>query len=191
MDRAHPTYRARAGDDAFPESRTRQVDQRLLEDRSTAMRASGRSRLLAIGHAALWAAVGTSVSGCVSPAPQAQPAAPAPAPSYDGHYEGRVEGTGASVGMSRLDCETDPRFAVEVRGSRFSIVQPHPRVATAVPTLRDRTTVVYDAAIRPDGTIVGTSGRTNATMEGRVSGARMSGQIYGLLCYYAFTAERA
>ena len=117
--------------------------------------------------------------------------APAPAPSYDGHYEGRVEGTGASVGMSRLDCETDPRFAVEVRGSRFSIVQPHPRVATAVPTLRDRTTVVYDAAIRPDGTIVGTSSRTNATMEGRVVGGRMSGRIYGLLCYYAFTAERA
>jgi hypothetical protein len=136
----------------------------------------------AMGHAALCVAVVTLAAGCVSPAPQAQHAAPAAAtPSYDGLYEGRVEVTGASVGMNRRDCETDPRFAVEVRDNRFSIVQPHPRVATAVPTLRDSTTVVYDAAIRPDGTIVGLSSRTNATMEGRVVGTRMSGQIHGLL----------
>ena len=119
------------------------------------MRASGRSRVLAIGHAMLCVMVGIPVAGCVSPAPRAQPAALAPAPSYDGLYEGRVEVTGASVGMNRHDCETDPHFVAEVRGNRFSIVQPHPRVATATPTLRDSTTVAYEAAIEPDGTIVG------------------------------------
>jgi hypothetical protein len=154
------------------------------------MRASGRAGTTVIGHAALCVAVMILASNCAGPA--SRPAAPTPAAtlSFDGFYEGRLEVTGASGGMNRRDCDTDPRFVVEVRDNRFSIVQPHPRVATAAPTLRDSTTVVYDATIRPDGTIIGMSSRTNATMEGRVVGDRMSGQIYGLLCYYAFTADR-
>jgi hypothetical protein len=152
----------------------------------------GSSERPAIGHAVLCLAVEALLAGCVSAAPQAQPAAPSgAAPSYDGRYEGRLDVTGAGVGMDRRACEADPRFVVEVRGNRFSIVQPHPSFATGSPELRDSTTVVYDATIQPDGRIVGISNRTNAMMDGTVVGARMNGEIYGLLCYYAFVADRS
>jgi hypothetical protein len=73
---------------------------------------------------------------------------------------------------------------------RFSLAVPHPRVATATPSLSDRTTPVYEASIAPDGRITGRSNQTNATLEGQVSGRQMSGRIYGLLCYYEFSANR-
>jgi hypothetical protein len=149
---------------------------------------------LATGRALLCLAVGISVSGCAGPAPQGQPAAGAAARSavvsYDGRYEGAMRVTGSSVNMNRRDCATSPRISIEVKDNRFSLATPHPEAVAATPTLRDRATPVYDAAIRPDGIIEGISNQTNATMRGRVSGARMSGEIYGLLCYYEFTADR-
>ena len=97
---------------------------------------------------------------------------------------------GSSVNMNRRDCATSPRVSVEVKDNRFSLATPHPEAVASTPTLRDRATPVYDAAIRPDGTIEGVSDQTGATMRGRVSGPRMSGEIYGLLCYYELTADR-
>ena len=73
---------------------------------------------------------------------------------------------------------------------------PHPAAVGATPPLRDSatpvytTSPVYTASIAPDGTIKGLSNDTNTTMDGRVAGARMTGQINGLLCRYAFTADR-
>jgi hypothetical protein len=192
MDRAHPRGTAGTGSDADRGHRTARIGQHPPESRNAAKCALDSSGVSAIAHTALCLAVGALLAGCVDTAPQAQPAAPAgAAPSYDGRYEGRLDVTGASVGMDRRACEADPRFVVEVRGNRFSIVQPHPRFATDSPELRDSTTVVYDATIQPGGRIVGMSNRTNALMEGSVVGARMSGEIYGLLCYYAFVADRA
>lgn len=70
----------------------------------------------------------------------------------------------------------------DVPNNRFSLAVPHPDVATSAPALtagpRDRTIPVYNATIRADGTIAGTSD-AGAVMEGRVSGTRMSGQISG------------
>ena len=141
-------------------------------------------------HSALSLVVGISTSGCDGPRSQVQPAAsPATAISFDGRYEGTVRVTGASLGMTRSNCATSARISVEVKNNQFALATPHPEAVASAPSLADRTTPVYDATIRPDGTIVGAS-QTNATMQGRISGSRMSGQIFGLLCYYEFTADR-
>jgi hypothetical protein len=192
MDQIHNRDMSAIGSDELPGHGTPRTGQNLPESRSAAMRASGSPERSAIGRAAFCLAAGALLAGCVSTAPQVQPAAPqAAARSYDGRYEGRLYVTGASVGMDRQACETDPRFVVEVRGNRFSLVQPHPRFANSGPELRDSTTVVYDATIQPDGRIMGSSDQTNTMMEGSVVGARMNGEIYGLLCYYAFVADRS
>jgi hypothetical protein len=137
-------------------------------------------------------AVGISMPGCSGPVSQAQHAAASPtaAVSFDGRYEGTLRMTGASLGMSRSNCATSARISIEVRNGRFSLATPHPEAVASTPSLTDRATPVYDATIRPDGIIAGISDQTNATMQGRVSGTRMSGQIYGLLCYYEFAADR-
>src|SRR3954471_19054559 len=129
-----------------------------------------------------------AASGCASQAPQPT-APPAAAISYDGTYTGTLRVTGASGSMSQRDCTSNPRFSVNVTGNQFSFPLPHPVVA-ATPTLRDDVTPVYNASIAPDGTIKGFSNDTNTVMDGRMSGTRMTGQVYGLLCYYAFTADR-
>jgi len=135
--------------------------------------------------------VGLSTSGCDGPRSQVQPTASPPAAvSFDGRYEGTLRMTGSSLGMTRSDCATSPRISVEVRNNQFSLATPHPEAVASTPSLTDRATPVYNATIRPDGSIVGLSNQTNATMQGRVFGSRMSGQIFGLLCYYEFTADR-
>src|SRR3712207_2398794 len=131
------------------------------------------------------------MAGCAGPAPPGRPAAfPSAAVSFDGRYEGTMRVTGASVGMDHRDCATPPRISIEVKNNRFSLATPHPQVAASTPSLADRAAPVYDAAIRPDGTVVGISHQTNTALQGVVSGTRMSGQVYGLLCYYEFTADR-
>jgi hypothetical protein len=127
--------------------------------------------------------------GCANRAPQPV-AAPAAAISYDGTYTGTLRLTGASTSMNQSDCATDPRFSVKVTGNQFSFPLPHPAAVKDTPSLRDSATPVYNASIAPDGTIKGLSNDTNTVMDGRVSGIRMTGQVYGLLCYYAFTADR-
>ena len=92
--------------------------------------------------------------------------------------------------MNQSDCATDPRFSVKVTGNQFSFPLPHPAAVKDTPSLRDSATPVYNASIAPDGTIKGLSNDTNTVMDGRVAGTRMTGQVYGLLCYYAFTADR-
>jgi hypothetical protein len=130
-----------------------------------------------------------AASGCANRAPQPT-APPAAAISYDGTYTGTLRVTGGSTSMNPSDCASDPRFSVKVTGNRFSFPLPHPAVAKATPSLRDSVTPVYNASVAPDGTIKGLSDDTNTTMDGRVAGTRMTGQIRGLLCYYAFTADR-
>jgi hypothetical protein len=130
-----------------------------------------------------------AVSGCANQAPQ--PTAPsAAAISYDGTYTGTLRVTGASTSVNQSECATDPRFSVNVTGNQFSFPLPHPVALKAAPSLRDAATPIYNASIARDGTIKGLSNDTNTTMDGRVTGTRMTGQIYGLLCYYAFTADR-
>jgi hypothetical protein len=131
-----------------------------------------------------------TASGCASQAPRSM-APPAAAISYDGTYTGTLRVTGASTGGNPSDCANDPRFSVHVTGNQFSFPLPRPPVLMATPSQSDAAPRVYNASIAPDGTIKGLSTATNTTMDGRVVGTRMTGQIYGLLCYYAFTADRS
>jgi hypothetical protein len=129
--------------------------------------------------------------GCAGPPPEQQAVAPPLAvTTYDGRYAGTVRGTGSGGGMRESDCATPPRLSIEVVNGRFSLPVPHPRAAAGTPSLSDRTTPVYEASIASDGRITGRSSQTNATLEGQVSGQQMSGEIYGLLCYYEFSANR-
>jgi len=129
-----------------------------------------------------------AASGCANQAPQ--PAAAPAAVSYDGTYTGTLRATGSSTSLSLKDCATDPRFSAHVMGNRFSFPLTHPAVVEATPSMRDSASAIYDASIAPDGTIKGISNNNNTTMDGRVVGTRMTGEVYGLLCYYAFTADR-
>jgi hypothetical protein len=129
-----------------------------------------------------------AASGCANQAPQPM-APPAAAISYDGIYAGTLRVTGASVNVNQSNCATDPRFSVNVTGNQFSFPLPHPAAVKGTPSLRDAATPIYNASIAPDGTIKGLSDDTSV-MNGRVAGTRMTGQIYGLLCYYTFTADR-
>jgi hypothetical protein len=133
-------------------------------------------------------ALALAASGCTNQAPPPM-APPAAAVSYDGTYTGTLSVTGAAGSVNSRDCATDPRFSVRVTGNQFSFPLPHPVLANT-PSLRGSATPVYNASIAPDGTIKGFSNDTNTVMDGRVAGTRMTGQIYGLLCYYAFTADR-
>jgi hypothetical protein len=130
-----------------------------------------------------------TASGCANQAPQPM-APPTAAISYDGTYTGTLRLTGAGGGMHQSDCATDPRFSVNVTGNQFSFPLSHPAAVKATPSLRDSATPIYNASIASDGTIKGLSNNTNTVMDGRVSGTRMTGQVYGLLCYYAFAADR-
>lgn len=146
-------------------------------------------RTIGVGVALLGVAT-IALAACSAPPPQAATPPAPPTPSFDGRYVGSLRITGAAQGMNRSDCATEPTTAIVVSGNRFTLPVPHPGVAAATPSLAPRTTPVYEARIAADGTITGTSDN-NATLTGRVAGPRMSGEIYGLLCSYAFTADRA
>jgi hypothetical protein len=144
------------------------------------------------GHSAA-ACAALLLAGCSVPAMQGRGAAAptaTPAPSYDGHYEGTVRLTGVAGTMDPKDCATEPRVSLDVRDNRFRYALPHPHAAASSPELAKRTTPIYNASIRPNGNFSGTSDDTNTTMVGQVTGTRMTGTIFGLLCYYAFTADR-
>jgi hypothetical protein len=154
------------------------------------MRAKGMTIDRAKGAIALSLALGLAAAGCADQAPQPMPP-PMAAISYDGTYTGTIQVNGAAASMKESDCATNPRFSVAVAGNQFSFPLPHPAVAKSTPSLQRSTTPVYNASIGPDGTIKGLSNDTNTPMRGQVTGTRMTGQIDGLLCNYAFTAERS
>lgn len=140
--------------------------------------------------AAMGLGLGLLLLGCAPPAPPPGPAATAPAPSFDGRWVGSVRITGASPGVDPANCAVEPGMDVQVSGNRFQYTQSRPALVASAPSLRDIATTAFTATIAPNGTITGVSDGTGATMNGRVEGTRMSGNIYGLLCYYSFTADR-
>jgi hypothetical protein len=119
-----------------------------------------------------------TASGCADHAPQSM-APPAAAISYDGTYTGTLRVTGAGGGMNQSNCATGPRFSVSVTGNQFSLPVSRPAMVKATPGLRDAATSIYNASIAPDGTIKGLSNDTNTVMDGRVAGARTTGQVCG------------
>ena len=145
-------------------------------------------KLSAARAAAILLATGLAASACSAP-PPGMAASLSPPISFDGRYVGTVRVTGTAGGMRMRDCEVPSRISLDVRNNQFVYAQPHPHAAAQLPEPREKTTPIYRATIGQDGTITGISDQTNATMTGRVADGRMSGEIYGLLCYYSFTAD--
>jgi hypothetical protein len=122
--------------------------------------------------------------GC-GPGRNAQPGSPVggtTAASWDGTYRGTIEITGLGSGIQRSWCETVPQIVVQVANNAFRYEMPHPNAP-------DNPTPVYVATIAPEGTFTSQIG--SGTMTGRVTGLRMSGNISGSVCVYAFSMDRS
>ena len=132
-----------------------------------------------------------TLAGCAprAPDPAPPPAAAASSAAFDGRYTMILRPAGSATGIDPQECAPEPRIPVEVRGGRFTFTLRHPRLARDVPNARDLAAAAYNVAIAADGGMRGESD-TGATMTGRAEAGRMSGNIYGLLCYYSFTAAR-
>ena len=114
------------------------------------------------------------------PAPSTATVASSPV-SWDGAYRGTVEITGLGSGIQRQWCETDAQIAVQVTGNKFGYAMAHPNTP-------GNPTMMYSAAIAPDGSFRSDIG--SGVMTGRVAGTHMSGMIDGSACVYSFTMER-
>jgi hypothetical protein len=126
---------------------------------------------------------GLALGACTDLGAPPPPAPPGPGPTaaFDGRYAGSIRVTGASTSMNPQQCETNPRLEFTVTNGAFGIT-------TAQPQLTASTS--YTAQILADGAITGISNQTGGTLRGRAEGTRLTGEIFGLLCYYAFTADR-
>lgn len=109
-----------------------------------------------------------------------------PAVSFDGRYEGSIQISGVSSNVAQQQCATNQRLSLQVTNNAFTYHQTHTNVANLAPGLNP----TYTANIAPNGLITGNSGDMGGTIQGTVSGTHMSGTITGLLCSYAFTADR-
>jgi hypothetical protein len=136
-------------------------------------------------------AFGSVMGGC-SRTPSPNTSAQQPSPSYDGHYEGTIRLLNATSGGDPRNCVTDSRLSLQVTDNTFVYVQPHPNLAGSSPGVTgEQTTPTYRATVAPDGTISGHSEFVGGTINGRIDGTHMSGQVYGLLCTYTFIADRS
>ena len=144
-----------------------------------------------VAHSLLPSLVAIAVAGCNIWEGPMSPPAPPPLPSaaFDGTYAGTIHTAGASVSMQRENCETPPRFTIQVIGGRFTVKLLHPKAANT-PGLSAASALTYTASIFQDGSISGVNIETNTTMHGRVSAGRMTGEVNGLLCFYDFVADR-
>ena len=127
--------------------------------------------------------------GCADP-PTPAPQVVAPVTAFDGRWSGTMQLTGAASSVPQDSCNVPPRFSVDVRDGRFLLAQVHPLVGSTSPSLRGVSSLDYTATISADGSFTGVADSTGATLSGRIADGRMSGNIYGLLCYYSFSAQR-
>jgi hypothetical protein len=121
--------------------------------------------------------------GCNPPSQSVSvaPAVPPTTASWDGAYRGTVEITGLGSGIQKQWCETDPQMSVQVAGNKFGYAMAHPNTP-------GNPTMVYSAAIGPDGSFRSDIG--TGVMTGRVSGIHMAGMIDGSACVYSFAMDR-
>jgi hypothetical protein len=131
------------------------------------------------------------LAGCTDLGAPLPPPPPPPVPSaaFDGDYRGTVRVLGASTSMNTADCAVDSQLRFTVQDGRFGFVLKN-LAAGKTPSLRDVQSQTYAGAVFADGSMTGRSEATGATMKGQVTGQRMTGEVYGLLCYYSFTADR-
>lgn len=141
------------------------------------------------GRAVGTLAIALAVFGCADP-PAPPPQVVAPVTAFDGRWSGSMRLTGAASSVPQDSCNVPPRFSIDVRNGQFLLAQPHPLVGSTSPSLRGASTLDYEATISADGSFTGVADSTGATLSGRIVDGRMDGNIYGLLCYYSFSAQR-
>jgi hypothetical protein len=145
--------------------------------------AAGPRLTAARAIASLALAAGLGLAACTdlgAPPPRAPPG-PGPTATFDGRYTGSIRVTGASTSMNPQQCETAPRLDFTVTNGQFGLTTAQPQLTA---------TTSYTAQILADGSITGISNQTGGTIRGKAEGTRLNGEIFGLLCYYAFTANR-
>jgi len=83
-------------------------------------------------------------------------------------------------------CETPPSITIAVSRNTLSFTLRHPKLPDG-PLYNP----AFQLDIAPDGSFNGADPKVVATLTGRISGTHMTGQIIGLLCEFAFSADRA
>jgi hypothetical protein len=81
-------------------------------------------------------------------------------------------------------CDASPRFSVPVRGNAFAYILRHPNLPADF-------TRTFQVTIGPDGSFDAQTTNGDASMSGRITETRMTGQITGEGCDYAFTAQHS
>ena len=130
------------------------------------------------------AILGLALSGCSTPGPPPAPPSPVSAPvSFDGGYSGTIQITSKAPEVSHGWCDTPARFSVSVRNNAFTYVLAHPNIS---PDFVD----TFQVTIDPDGSFGAQTANSDTSMTGQITQTRMTGQINGEACGYAFTAQR-
>jgi hypothetical protein len=131
------------------------------------------------------------VGACSSNPP---PASPPPKPasvssvSFDGTYRGRIRVSSHALGGPNSNwCDTPPAISLSIQHNAFKYLLAHPNL----PPDPDLSPTIEVTTISPDGSFSGFPKDGGPEMVGTITGSHMEGEIRGLECTYAFTAERS
>jgi hypothetical protein len=132
-------------------------------------------------------AVLLALGACSEPSKPLDPVNSTATPvSFDGTYLGTIRVSSTSLrGAHRNWCDTPPALSLSIQDNAFSYVLAHPNLPadpTYSPTL--------EVAVARDGSFEGAPRNGGPQMVGHITGSHMEGEINGLGCGYAFTAER-
>jgi len=133
-------------------------------------------------------AMGACSSGDISGLPPPAPPTPkaAASVSFDGTYRGRIQVTSTSLrGDHRNWCDTPEAMSVSIQHNAFSYVLAHPNLPPG-PTYSP----TFEVSVALDGSFAGAPRNGGPQMAGRITGPHIEGEIHGLGCGYAFTAEK-
>ena len=133
-----------------------------------------------------------AASGCATSGPPAVSPPPTAAPVvFDGNYRGTIQLTSSSSLVSGAQsnwCNTPPVISLALQNNAFNYVLVHPNVPQDSGYSMSPN---FSVSVQPDGSFNATSRNGEANMVGRITGARMTGQINGTGCGYGFAADRS
>ena len=127
--------------------------------------------------------LGLVLSGCSTPAPVPPPPVSAPI-SFDGNYIGTIRTTAQAPEARQGWCDTALQFSVSVKNNAFAYALAHPSLPASF-------TSTFQVTIGPDGSFNTQTTNGDTSMTGQITETRMTGQINGEGCDYAFTAQHS
>ncbi len=133
-------------------------------------------------------AVLLALGACSEPSKPLDPVTPTATPvSFDSTYLGTIRVSSTSLrGAHSNWCDTPLALSLSIQHNAFTYVLAHPNLPpdpTYSPTL--------EVAVALDGSFKGAPRNGGPQMVGQITGSHMEGEINGLGCGYAFTAERS